>query len=131
MRRLSGLILGVALVAASAGVAAAAPSRTATLWACTTATGVQVHVDWSGYHPDTLTTVAWVTGGSVSTFSSSRSVQWKYGTSWYDESYADWSASSPSMTFTAETWVAVDLYAHGRFAAETNAVQYGSMAACF
>jgi hypothetical protein len=129
MRRLSGLILGVALVAASAGTAAAAPNRTATLWACTTATGFQVHVDWSGYHPDTLDAVAWVDGGSVSSFTTTRSVQWKYGTSWYDTSYAGWSASS--VSFTAATWVAVNLYAHGRFLAETNAVQYGSMAACF
>jgi hypothetical protein len=124
-------MLAVALLAATAGAVSAAPKNsTATLWACTTATGMQLHVDWSGYHPDTLTSVAWVDGGPVTTFETTRSVDWKFGTSWYDTSLADWAASSPSAAFTADTWVAVNLYAHGRFQAQTNAVQYGSMAGC-
>lgn len=131
MRRLTGPMLAVALLAATAGAVSAAPNRTATLWACTTSTGMQLHVDSSGYHPDTLTSVAWVDGGPVTTFPTSRSVDWKFGTSWYDTSLADWATSSPTTAFTAGTWVAVKLYAHGRFQAQTNAVQYGSMAACF
>lgn len=131
MRRLIGPMLAVALLAATAGVASAAPNRTATLWACTTSTGMQLHVDWTGYHPDTLVSVAWVTGGAVSTFPTTRSVDWKFGTSWYDTSLADWATSSPSTAFAADTWVAVNLYGHNRFQAQTNAVQYGSLQPCF
>lgn len=130
MRRLIGPVLAVSLLAATAGVALAAPNRTATLWACTTATGMQLHVDWTGYHPDTLTSVAWVNGGTVATFPTSRSVDWKFGTASYDTSYTDWATSSPSTAFTADTLVAVNLYAHGKFQAQTNAVPYGTLLGC-
>ena len=130
MRRLMGPVLGVALLAAAAGSVSAAPNRTATLWACTTATGVQVHVNWTGWHPDTLDPVAWQSGSSqVSAFPTTRAVDWKFGGAYWDTDYATWSAQG--VTFASGTMIAVDLFGKGKFQAETNAVDWGTLAACF
>lgn len=130
MRRLLSLIFAGALISIMAGTAMAAPNRSATLWACTTATGFQLHVDWAGYHPNSLRTVEWTTGSSATTtFATVRSVDWKFGTSSYDETLADWSAQS--VTVTTDSNFAVDLYAHNRFQAETNAVRFGDLSPCF
>jgi hypothetical protein len=130
VRRLVSLVFAGALISImAAGTVSAAPNRSATLWACTTATGVTLHVDWAGYHPDTLTTDEWATGASTTTtFSTARSVDWKFGTSSYDESFADWAADG--VTVAADSNFAVQLWAHNRLAATTNSVLFGDLAGC-
>jgi hypothetical protein len=127
-----GPILGVALLAAATGTASAAPNRTANLWACLATlptTGVEEHVNWSGYHPDTLVVVAWQSDSSdVATFPTTRSVSWKFGGSIWETDYATWAGQG--VTFGSGTMVAVDLYGHGKFLAETNAVDYGTLTSC-
>jgi len=127
VRRLMGPILGVALLAAAAGSVSAAPVRTATLtWACLNADGVHLQVDWAGYHPDNAVPVAWQSGSSqVVASSMNRQTDWKFGTAQWDPTYA----SFPT-TFAAGTMVAVDLYGHGKFIAETNAVDWATLTAC-
>jgi hypothetical protein len=130
VRRLVSLFFATALIAIMAGTASAQPNRSATLWACTTSTGVQLTVDWAGYHPDTLRTVEWSTGSSspTTTFSTVRSVDWKFGTASYDETFAAWAAQG--VTVAADSAFAVDLYAHNRMVAETNSVLFGDLPAC-
>jgi hypothetical protein len=133
VRRLIGPILGVALLAAAAGSVSAAPNRSATLtFACTRSVnsvdGVLLQVDWAGYHPDTLVTVAY-SGSSSTQFPTMKvGIDWKFGTSQWDESWADWSSvsvpSSPDSTF------AVDLYGKGKFLAETNTLSFSTLTAC-
>lgn len=132
MRRLISLVLAGALAAMVAGTATAAPNRSATLWGCLRETsGVQLTVDWAGYHPDTLWTVAWTSGDStVWTYPTPRSVDWKYGTSTYSTSYGTWSSAAASLAFTADTYLAVRLYHRTRFLAETNALRYGDLVPC-
>jgi len=129
VRRLLSLLFAGALISIMAGSASAAPNRSATLWACTTDTGVMLHVDWAGYHPDTLATVEWSTGASATTtFATTRPVDWKFGTSSYDESYTDW--ASQGVTVAADSNFAVDLWAHNRMVAETNSVLFADLGAC-
>ena len=129
MNRLISLAMAVGLLAAMAGTAVAAPNRSATLYACASTTGVNLTVDWSGYHPDTLTTLEWSTGSSSTTsFATTRSVDWKFGTSNYDESYAAW--ANQGVTVAADSNFAVDLWFHGRLVAETNSVLFADLPAC-
>src|SRR5436190_11538990 len=109
-------LLGVALLAAAARSVSATPNRSATLWGCTTPDGVQVHVDWGGYHPDTMQVLAWVDGGAVTTFSTPKTgVDWKFGTAYWDTSTTGWLGSSPSLLVGSGTNFAVDLYGKGKF----------------
>ena len=132
MRRLTSFVFAGAMAAALAGTTMAAPTRTATLWGCLRdTTGVQVTADWAGYHPDALETVAWVTGDStVYTYPTVRSVDWKFGTSTYDTSFSTWSTTAPTLAFTADTYLAVQLYHGNRFLAQTNSVRYGDLVPC-
>ncbi len=135
MRRLISFVFAGAMVATLAGTTLAAPKGTATMWACLYSvngeTGVQTTTDWSGYHPDTLVNVAWVDGTStVFTYSPSRSVQWKFGTSQYDTSYSNWATSAPTLAWPSDTMLAVQLYSKGRLLAQTPAVSYGGLVPC-
>lgn len=132
MRRLISLVFAGAMVATLAGTALAAPNRSATLWGCLYgSTGVQTTTDWAGYHPDTLVNVASVSGDStVYSYSVTRSVNWKFGTSTYDTSFATWSTSAPTLAFTADTYLAIKLFRGGRFLAQTNAIRYGDLVLC-
>jgi hypothetical protein len=130
VRRLIGPVLAMALLAAAAGTASAAPNRSASLTACTNASGVVVQVGWAGYHPDTLLVVATPSGGAAVTDPTPRvGVDWKFGTAGWQTTTSDW--SSVSLSFAPDTAVTVDLYGHGKYIATTNAVMYGAMAACF
>ena len=132
MRRMLGPILGVALVAATAGaVSAGNPNRSASLSACWSSLtgGLQLHVDWAAYHPDTLTPVATQAGSSaVTAYPTNRSADWKFGTATWDTSPTTW--SDVGVTLTTGTTVAVDLYGKGKFLGETNAVDTGSLGTC-
>jgi hypothetical protein len=121
-----GPILGVALLAAAAGSVSAAPkSSTASLWACLNGDAVQVHVDWTGYHPDDAVPVAWQGTDAHVASSMDRQTDWKFGNASWDPSTTTW-----GPTFGPGTMVAVDLYGHGKFIVETNSVDYGSLVGC-
>jgi len=128
VRRFIGLVLAVGLMAASTGaVAAGNPNRAASLWACMGAQGLHLQVDWTAYHPDTLTTVA-TSGGTSSAYPTDRQVDWKFGTSSWDTSLTTW--ATVNVDVSAGTSIVVDLYGKGKFLGETNAVDTTVLPSC-